>query len=216
MAAIASLRSLLFQNAHMSSSLSIARSNILHRNHSDPEGATRLFSPFTCPRISRAFLKAASKASHWPGRILPQTIRMCIWISPCTAPLRRMSQVTSRHHPDSLRPECWPLDYLWPNALANNRATLTATSSVAGPQPSAIADRAPAPPTTLPSQKFSWRSEEPQVPRSPHWYCRLEVPRTRISVKARPRPVAQNDPLEGLPLEPRPHALRFSSQSKLQ
>ena len=38
--------------------------------------------PFASPRISRAFLKAASKASHCPGRILPQTIRMCMSVPP--------------------------------------------------------------------------------------------------------------------------------------
>src|SRR6476646_1788972 len=69
---MASLRFLLSQNARIASSLSHCEIEYPASGSFWSRSSHCPFSPFTSPRISNACLKAASKASHWPGRILPQ------------------------------------------------------------------------------------------------------------------------------------------------
>src|SRR6202051_2561084 len=98
---MASLRFLLSQNARISSALSHCEIEYPASGSFSPQSSHFPFSPFTSPRISSAFLKAASKASHWPGRILPQMIRICIAIPP-SGTRQGTSPVTTGHCPDAL------------------------------------------------------------------------------------------------------------------
>jgi len=60
--------------------------------------------PFGSPRISSALLKAASNASHWPGRIFPQIILINIFVPPQLSALRsgRKCTLSSFHRPAEL------------------------------------------------------------------------------------------------------------------
>jgi len=89
---LASLRQLLSQNARMSSSLSHCEIEYPALGSFWSRRSHWLFNPFASPRISRAFLKAASKASHCPGRILPQIILMCISVTSPYGALRTASR----------------------------------------------------------------------------------------------------------------------------
>src|SRR3954447_22172328 len=96
---MASLRFLLSQNARIASSLSHCEIKYPASGSFSSRSSHCPFSPFTSPRISSARLNAASKASHWPGRILPQMIRICIAIPPLGT-RQDTSQVITRHCPD--------------------------------------------------------------------------------------------------------------------
>src|SRR5260370_29789775 len=99
-------------------------------------------------------------------------------------------------------PDCWPLDYLRPNSLANNRATPPATSTVAEPQPPSIADRAPAAPryAAIPEAFVALRGTPSAAQHSLAMLAGSTRGQGSQGKHGRDR-ATQNDPLEGLPLQ---------------